>query len=180
MSAQPKSRLPSLLLCAALLTTLGGLSVVGWAQWSVPLDTSPRQSDRSASPFEVASLKGTTERFVAKPLSVFRETVMRPLFSETRRPIPKKTVRTATPKPKPVPTHIPIAQLQLTGVAVRGDERRALVKSPSAPNGAWHTTGDIVGGWKIIEIAGNFARLSVGEKAGKLQLYVDKSGITSD
>ena len=168
------------MICTALLTALGAMSAIGWAQWTVPIDTAPIQADGSRPALDVASLPTESDVFVPKPLAVFRETTARPLFSETRRPIRRKTVNASKPKPKPVPAHIPISQLRLTGVIVKGEMLRALIYSPSSPDGAWLAIDDVVGGWKILEIKGDFARLEADGESRKLQLYVDNKGITPD
>lgn len=171
-------RTARLLVCAGLLTLCGGVGAIGWTYHSSAIDTRPASAETRGSALEVGDLATTAAVFQPKPLSAYAETTKRPLFSETRRQLPKKVVVKKQVVNAPAPAHIPIGQLQLAGVIVNGEERLVLIRSPQAPEGAWHKDGETVGGWKIVEISSDFARMAAGKKSADLTLYVDNGGIT--
>ena len=178
MTNRLESKRPAILLCFALLIASGALGSIGWDLWTSEIDASPAAAGVAWTTIDLSELDRRPERFKSKPLAAYRQTTERPLFSSTRRP-PKPGPAPAKVKQKPKPpSHVPIGQLQLAGVIVTGNEKLALIRSPAAPDGSWHAERDIVGGWKILEIQGNFASLLAGEAREKLPLYVDNIGIT--
>lgn len=173
MNKQPRKIWPALLLSSVLIAALGGLASAAWEVWSNNIDTSAASIPKPSSTIDIVSLAAAPVAFKPSPLSQFSQTAQRPLFSETRRQPKPKPVKVNVVNTPPPPPHIPFEQLQLTGVILNGSTARALIISPSAPEGDWHGVEDTVGGWKIIEIQGNFARMEAGKKRRDLQLYVD-------
>lgn len=177
MTRHLESKRPAILLCVALLIATGGLGGIGWDLWTNEIDASPASAGTAWTTIDLTELDRRPGRFRSKPLTAYGQTTERPLFSSTRRPPKPEPAAKVVKKPEP-PSHVPIGQLQLTGVIVTGNEKLALIRSPKAPDGAWHSEQDIVGGWKILEIQGNFASLLAGGSREKLPLYVDNIGIT--
>ena len=180
MTTRVQTNRPAILLCVVLLVAIGGIGGVGWRLWASEIDVSPAPPKPGWTSIDLTELEQQPERFRSKPLTAYRQTTERPLFSSTRRPPKSEPVAVEVKQePKP-PSHIPIGQLQLAGVIVTLGDKRALIKSPSAPDGAWYTEDETVGGWKILEIRRNFTSLGAGNSQEKLRLYVENVGITSE
>jgi hypothetical protein len=80
------------------------------------------------------------------------ETLVRPLFSVTRRqPAPPPQVVNEPPPPEPPPPPDP-SELKLLGVLVAGENSVALVRTKSSRNTVSVRKGEIINGWTVDEI----------------------------
>jgi len=79
-------------------------------------------------------------------ISAFSEIVARPLFAQTRRPVPPKAeVKVAENAPKP-------ETFDLIGVVISKDGRMALLRTLSTSEVTRAVEGQNVGGWKVSDI----------------------------
>jgi len=93
----------------------------------------------------------------------FIEIIARPLFSTTRRPVPKpkKIVKRRSPA---LVVRTPDVRLQLIGVIKRGDRAIALVRERAAPVSYYVKRGDVVKGWRVSRIEPRGIALEKAEK----------------
>jgi hypothetical protein len=132
----------------AVLPLIGALAVLNVWLLAMTIDISPSGVDDGASSFErVIEAAAAIAPFEAKPLSSYRETEARPLFSTNRRPA------TATAQPSPeAPSGSP-PDLQLVGVMmIAPAQKRALIRSPHQPRARWISEGGQIDGWKLLTV----------------------------
>jgi general secretion pathway protein N len=146
-----RSAVPAVLLLAAL----GGLAWLNVQASRIRIDITPRPP--VAAPR--ASLPVVEPAAPARPLaplSAYRETLERPLFSPTRRPpappLPPQTVEAPPPPPPPKPTAAPIDSIRVAGVLILPAGGRALIRIGGEPKPSWMRVGDVAGGWTLVDI----------------------------
>jgi outer membrane biosynthesis protein TonB len=76
--------------------------------------------------------------------------------------------------PAPPPPRIEDAGLQLKGISISGNGKRALLVSPQDGAGKWLKPGELMSSWEVTKIENNQVFLRLGKTVAKLQLYVDK------
>jgi hypothetical protein len=81
---------------------------------------------------------------------------------------------TPPPQPEQPPPRIEDAGLQLKGISISGNGKRALLVSPQEAAGKWLKPGELMSGWEVSKIENNQVFLRLGKTVAKLQLYVDK------
>ncbi len=95
-------------------------------------------------------------------------------------------IPSATPEPPTTPPQTPIieekeliriedAGLQLKGIMINHNTRKALITSTREPVDRWLQIGDSIAEWQIVGIEDSQIIVKNGETRGSLQLYVDKS-----
>jgi len=151
-------------LLAQILALLGIVIGIGWVTltglqlWQTPiLLEAPTTTAIPARPLrEIADP-------VRPALSEFSQTLMRPLFFESRRlPVPQpKQIKLEPPKPPPPPPPPPPPKpvvlpdkIKLLGVLMQSDTASALIETPPQP-AAWHKIGDRIADWTITAIEEN-------------------------
>jgi hypothetical protein len=145
----------------AVLLPLGALAVLNVWLLAMTIDISPSSVDHGASSFERVIEAAAIAHFEAKPLSSYRETEARPLFSPNRRP----AAATAQPSAEP-PSGSP-PDLQLVGVMmIAPAQKRALIRSSHQPRARWISEGGQIDGWKLLTIG---ASAVVIERSGVRQ-----------
>jgi hypothetical protein len=120
------------LVCAYLLAT--------------SVDTSPILPGAPLSGAGEQTGAGLTTPLDAKPVSEFRETVQRPLFNSTRKPVdrPKTTQVRA---PTETGSHL---DMRLVGIVKPGSApNRALIRAADQANGKWVAEGETFNGWTL-------------------------------
>lgn len=160
-----------------LLTGCVGLGLLAAHLVRTPIDTRPRQE-----PAEAAVRPGVQTQPSALKLALdgtspalFKETLARPLFWESRRQEPQR-VAASPPRPKqPVvaapPPEPPSVELRLAGIAHEGASvRRALITSPQAPEGRWVEVGAQIEGWRVAGIEQRAVRLEAAGRSRELKL----------
>jgi hypothetical protein len=116
----------------------------------------------------------SSARTLANPVAVqsldqLSSTLDRPLFSPSRRPAPppvKQDVAPSAPQ-QPPPT------LTLFGVAMDGEQARALIRTDRDKRILRAQIGDDIDGWKVSRIEGRKVVLSLGERFVTLTLFDD-------
>ncbi|MGQ0672489.1 MAG: hypothetical protein ACT4N2_06355 [Hyphomicrobium sp.] len=162
-----------------LLWLAGALALLNTRLADMPIDISPLASE--ADPADRASGPALTQPGLAsqlKPLSDYRETVSRPLFQPTRRPVvpSPNTEEDLPPAPASEQTEIiPAAPsgLSLVGLMGSGGSRRALLRPNGQSHGTWLTVGRDIDGWRLSRIEENHVLI---EKDGsKEELFLHQS-----
>jgi hypothetical protein len=106
-----------------------------------------------------------------------QELLARPLFSASRRPYvppPADAPPDADPVEADPPAAAPAEDLSLAGVFIHGGERKALLVSPSYPEGRWFAVGTELGDERrLTSIAPMSVQLRTPTEYITLQLYVD-------
>ncbi len=94
----------------------------------------------------------------------FRETVGRPLFNPSRRPVQRKETAEAGPSAT-------VSDLRLVGVMKTADRPpRALLRSPNQPNGKWIAEGAELNGWRLHKVNERSVVLQSGARSHELKL----------
>ncbi len=152
----------------ALLALVAAAAYLDWRLWTSPIDVTAEAETALHARSEQAP---SQPDFAPPPFTDFRDTLLRPLFNATRRPyIAKKTQlpkeKAAAPEPQ-----ITLDQLHLMGVVSRLDGKRILVRSPGAPQGAWHGEGASAEGWTVLEIKSDSAIIQLRGERHEITLY---------
>jgi hypothetical protein len=111
----------------------------------------------------------------------FSDTLARPLFQPSRRPFdPNSIVASTAPisppaaAPQPV-EQLPPPQFSAKAIVFNGPSRLALIAKPELAEGKWLTTGAVLDGWRVEEIAERAVTLKSGAQIQIIKLYVDKA-----
>lgn len=163
------SALPTLLLLS--LTAAAGAAA--WEAWNLSIDTTPARSEvnqtAAADPARAAAAP-VVETVAVTPN--YGETLARPLFNPTRRPIvaaPQKVVE--APPPAPV---APL-QAQLVGLtSSTANGARALLRAVNEKQASWLAVGEVLKGWRVAEIRPDRVVMQSGETRQELQLVMPR------
>ena len=166
---QSRGGVGSLLASLALVAA----GVACWSAWTSEIDVSPitpapaaalsRDGDAGTLALPLAAL--------LPPLETFRETLSRPLFSSTRRPVQAEI---EPPQITPAPPPASVDGFRVLGV-IRSSEAppQALLATPEAPLGEWLRIGQRAVGWQLVEISDAGITLAAENIERKLSLYGD-------
>jgi type II secretory pathway component PulC len=143
---------------AVLAGAVAGLGLLNWHLARMPIDISPiaPEADRAAAPrkdgFDLATKLDRT------PAAQFTETVSRPLFNPSRRPVQRDQARTDDAGAAP-------GDMRLAGVMTSPNQpARALIRMANEATGTWITEGEDFNGWRLREVN---ARSVVVESQGR-------------
>jgi hypothetical protein len=103
-----------------------------------------------------------------KPISEFRETVRRPLFNSTRKPVdrPRTTSQVATQTGSAL-------DMRLVGIVRSGSAPgRALIRLAEESNGKWIAEGDTYNGWKLRSVKDRSIIVEAEGRSHELTLQV--------
>ena len=99
-------------------------------------------------------------------LPSFRELLTRPLFTDTRRPAPKPTVRSAQ--------GVDLGKKwKLTGIIVAGDDSHVYLQGVRDKSVRRLDSGASLDGWELVEIAPEYATFSSAGREATLELRKD-------
>lgn len=151
--------------------------LAGFAGWSGPDAAAPAPQAEWTPDLKSLDLSANA----LAPRTSFPETLVRPLFSATRRPPearPPEPVAAPpqfndTPPPPPVQVSSP-GPLILKGIFISDERRLALIQAPSAPEGLWLAQGAEIEGWKVSRIDKQAIAIEANGQTADLTLYVDK------
>lgn len=141
-----------------LTALLGGLGWLNWTLATTPVETSPIMPTPETTPpvAEPTSMASDSGKRVT--LSELSETLDRPLFNETRRPIvaspPNPPERVAdTERETPGDSEDEPSRLTLVGLMGTGrDQRQALIRAQGKAYGSWIGVGSEIEGWRLARI----------------------------
>lgn len=148
-----------------------------WHVWSSEVDISPILPDAAPIPSDNRAQPAPAPVALLASLETFSETLARPLFNPTRRPL--QTVI----EPQPVAEEAPPAPpegIRVLGV-VRAADRppRALIASPEDPMGRWLQIGEATAGWSIIDIGEAEVTITADLRKQRLSLYGEAPAATT-
>jgi len=104
-----------------------------------------------------------------KPVGEFRETVQRPLFNSTRRPMERPKTAKAQ-GPAETGAHL---DLRLVGIVKTGNApARALIREGDQTTGKWISEGDTFNGWKLRSVKDRSVVVEANGRAHELMLQV--------
>lgn len=162
-----------------LIWLIAALGLLNWKLAEMQVDISPLQDDVTAA---VTPKTSETEMPVdpaRQSLAELSETVSRPLFHPTRRPV---VVRNAGPTDaseatgqSPVPAPVQLSRLSLVGLmGTDGKNRRALLRAEGRPFGIWIDEGNEIDGWRLSAIEDN--RVLIEKDGGQEELLLHATG----
>lgn len=162
-----------------LASTVAGLAGANWAALNQDIDTSAL---RAASGLASETRTASPPPRVRLALTALHETIERPLFNASRRPVPPPPVQeAASPPPEPAaeaeaaapPPALP--EVKLLGTLRYGAKKtRALVQVANAPAAGWVDLGADIGGWRLREIARDYVVLEGTGTQKTVSLYAAK------
>lgn len=152
---------------AGLGTAAAGLLYLNWSLWVTAVDTSPTHFSATDQAIPVATDEALA---MPTPAGEFPETLDRPVFLATRRPIPPKAVDDAGPQTAAVAQLTP-DNLELRGVMrLDGKRAKALIRWNTEPPGTWVHIGDSIKGWSVREIHDDVAVIETNGQRYELRL----------
>jgi hypothetical protein len=105
----------------------------------------------------------------SKPVTEFRETVQRPLFNSTRRPVDRP--KTAKAQGSTESSSLP--DMRLVGIVKSGsDPNRALIRAGDQANGKWVAEGETINGWKLRSVKDRSVIVEAEGRSHELTLQV--------
>jgi hypothetical protein len=159
---------------AALVALLGYLN---WYAWEVPIETAPISTGGTDQASGQPDAEKKPPQIAKRSLSEFSETIARPLFHPSRRPI---TVEAAQQPPAPEPPPVPEAEAQepsglsLVGLMVAGEKgRRALIRPEGEAYGTWVEEGGKIAGWELTSIYDD--RVFIEKSGRQEELVLDRN-----
>lgn len=122
-------------------------------------DEAAASGAKTPAPFEIPALAGLSD------------TAARPLFNPSRRPTPNMAEAAAEPPPDPAPD-TDSTDFKLVGL-MRSDRAgaRALIRHGGAPDAAWFSKGDAIGGWTVQSVASDRVTLIRDARTTDVLLY---------
>lgn len=99
----------------------------------------------------------------------------RPIFFPSRKPFEPPPVQAETPPPaaqKPPP---PDPTFVVDGIMLTGGARKVHLRQPHEIDGQWHETGQVVDGWKIVQIDAAGIALEQADRRLAMHLYPSDS-----
>ena len=156
---------------AVLLCLVAALGYTNWTLARHEIDISPLTPTQvdGTDQFDPPVLPADT---IKQPLSDYRETVTRPLFSPTRTPAVAAQAGESSPQlvtAPSLPEAIPVepSRLKVAGVILlAGRIQRALIRAEGQPHGKWVDVGSEIQGWKLMRIEQGFV---VVQREGSLE-----------
>lgn len=173
MASRTRS-IPNLIL-AAIVAALGYLN---WLAWDMAIDTAPVEAGVSGQ-FERAAEGDRMAASLPRPsLSEFSETISRPLFHPSRRPVSEVAAKepgAAPPSsPPPEPETDEPSGLNLVGLMGSGEKgRRALIRPQGETYGTWVEEGGRIAGWQLNSIDDD--RVVIEKSGREEELVMDRS-----
>ena len=129
-----------------------------------PIDISPVAPPTAKTAAQRLEVGETATPLDNKMAEQFQETVGRPLFNPSRRPVQREetTARDLT---------VGTGELRLIGVMKSVDQPpRALIRSANEPTGKWIAEGAELNGWKLSKVNARSVIVQAGERSQELTL----------
>jgi len=154
------------LLCAlALDVAAAWFAAAAWNEPSLASEPAAQQEWRPPTP-----LLGAPP--VAPAAHADAQTLSRPLFERTRRPIKKDGGPAEADAKKPEAETIP-ANLAVKAIVRFRGGKRAFVTYASLPDGEWRAPGESIDGWTVARIDAQALTLKRGARSERIELTYD-------
>ena len=162
------------LLYSVLFWLIAGLGLVNWELAGMKIDVSPIAAGGLPAPSPADQPHDIAGTIGPGPLASLGETVSRPLFNPTRRPIvvtvAAPPAEAAAPLPE-LPPPAPVNRLSLIGLMRAGGHLdRALIRTDGQPHGTWVEVGSEIDGWRLAKIEDN--RVLIENAGAKQELLL--------
>lgn len=160
---------------ALLLGAVAALLVLNWKISGMELDTSPLP-DEVAGPTSAAPVAEHVEIRPLGPLTAYRETLTRPLFHPSRRPLvaPAPSAEAPAEPPAEIAAAEP-SRMKLLGLIRTGARaQRALIRLEGQPYGTWVDVGGEIEGWRLSSIEPN--KVLIEKNGGREELLLYSQG----
>ena len=154
---------PAIIGIAALFCLDAALITFGWiAASEVPVIVDPVAEGSWTSP-DLDTPPATTEH--ARAPEQNDPVLARPIFFASRKPFEPPPPAAAAKPPPPDPTFV------VDGIMLTGGARKAHLRQPHEVDGHWHATGQVIDGWKIVQIAAAGIVLEQADRRLAMHLY---------
>lgn len=153
----------------ALVAVVAALLAANWQAMNMEVDTGPLAMPRgpAGAPSAPAAVP-TGERSIGAEAS-YGETIARPIFSPSRRPLVlPPTADAARTTPAPQQQSLEVRLLGVAATPALG--KRALVRGQGDRQGTWMAIGEKVDGWMLREIGPDKAVFENGARRQELLL----------
>jgi hypothetical protein len=161
------------LILAALVALFGYLN---WYAWEMPIDTAPIGAGEAAAPSDAGRKVPQPQK---RSLAAFPETIARPLFHPSRRPVTVEAAKQPTASEPssaaPEPESEEPSGLSLVGLMGAGEKgRRALIRPEGEAYGTWVEEGGEIAGWQLTSIDDD--RVVIEKSGREEELLLDRTG----
>jgi hypothetical protein len=164
---------PAVIGIAALFCLDGALIALGWVAASeVTVIVDPVAEGSWTSP-DIEAQHAETGH--AREYEQNDPVLARPIFFPSRKPFEPPPAQAATPPPaapKPPP---PDPTFVVDGIMLTGGARKAHLRQPHEIDGQWHETGQVIDGWKIVQIDAAGIVLEQADRRLAMHLYPSDS-----
>jgi hypothetical protein len=158
-----------------LVWLVAALGLLNWTLADMPVDISPLDVPVASDVAPKPAAGETSPEWSQRSLAELSDTVARPLFHPTRRPVVVRTAAPVEPDMAPTlppePTGAPASRLSLIGVmGTGGKNRRALLRAEGQAYGTWVDVGGEIDGWRLSAIEDN--RVLIEKSGGREELVL--------
>lgn len=168
MSRVPATSNPLTIWTVILAALVAGLLVLNWQAANYTVDVGPlKVAGVPNSPSAVAAAGSARERKVAVEAD-FAETIARPLFNPSRRPVSAALKAGNEPQVAAVEPALQARLIGLMATPARG--KRVLVRAGNDKVGTWLAIGEELQGWRLHDIGYDRAIFESGGRHQELQL----------
>jgi hypothetical protein len=153
----------------AVAALAGAAGVLAWLDFQLlqsPVDISPVAPPPGKALSRPQQNPPPTTALDKKSPEQFAETVGRPLFNPSRKPVQRTAVAARAPKAEP-------AKLRLVGVMKADDgPPRALIRFADESTGKWIAEGDEYHGWTLTKVNETSVTVEAGGRTQELVLFI--------
>ncbi len=160
--ARAKRLSPLMLAALSLLSVTTTLSALFFLRALIGSDESAPSATPDWRPPSASFLNSPA----SAPPSTDVQTVTRPVFAKSRRPVPKVVAA-----PAPENRTGPPPALTVQAIVLSNGASRAYLVSQGGANGEWYLVGQLIDGWTISEMRASEVTLKSGERTAILSLY---------
>ncbi len=164
----------SLLRYVMLGSLIAALGFLNWKLTGMPVDISPLQGGASTNDAPNSAAGDLPSDSARRPLSELSETVSRPLFHPTRRPVVDRPSEPSEPEAIAAATRelaaVQSSRLSLVGVMKSGGKGRALLRPEGQTYGTWVEVGGEIDGWRLSAITDS--RVLIEKSGGQEELLL--------
>jgi hypothetical protein len=154
----------------AVAALVGAAGLLAWLDLSLlrdPVDISPAAPPPGKAAARPQPTPPPATALDKRGAEQFQETVGRPLFNPTRRPVERpEAAAVRAPKVEP-------ARLRLVGVMKPNDgPPRALIRFADEPTGRWVAEGSEYHGWTLTKVNEGSVTVAAGGRTQELMLFI--------
>jgi hypothetical protein len=152
----------------AVAVLAGAAGVLAWLNYNLlqdPVDTSPVTPPQGKVEGRPQHSPKPTTALDKRTPEQFQETVSRPLFNPSRRPVQRSETVARAPKAEP-------PKLRLVGVMKPDDgPPRALIRFADEPTGRWIAEGAEYHGWTLTKVNEGSVIVEAGGRTQEIMLF---------